>query len=63
MESLGSPEDWIVHAKSDLTFAVLAQENRTADILSSQICFHAQQAAEKALKAVLLHNRMLWNRK
>lgn len=58
LDSLGSPEDWIVHAKSDLALATVAQANRTVDILDEQICFHAQQAAEKALKAVLLFNHV-----
>lgn len=48
----GSPSDWLAHAESDLNIARLARDR--ADILPAQVCFHAQQAAEKALKAVLL---------
>ncbi len=48
----GSPEDWLVHAESDLNLARIAQAQK--DVLPEQACFHAQQAAEKALKAVLL---------
>ncbi len=48
----GSPEDWLAHAESDLNLARLAGERK--DVLPEQACFHAQQAAEKALKAVLL---------
>lgn len=44
--------DWLKHAESDLKLAGLAVGN--PDIRPEQICFHAQQAAEKAIKAVLL---------
>ena len=47
-----SPEEWLVHAKSDLKLARLGKESK--DVLPQQICFHAQQAVEKAFKAVLL---------
>ncbi len=52
----GSAREWLAHAESDLNLARLAK-NRTG-ILPEQICFHAQQAAEKALKAVLLSKRI-----
>jgi HEPN domain-containing protein len=39
------------HAESDFMLAQLARDNAT--VLSQQVCFHAQQAAEKALKALL----------
>lgn len=48
----GSPRDWLVHAKSDWNLARLARNHKT--VLPEQVCFHAQQACEKALKAVLL---------
>jgi HEPN domain-containing protein len=48
----GSPQEWLAHAESDLNLARLAKGRR--EILPEQSCFHAQQAAEKALKAVLL---------
>jgi HEPN domain-containing protein len=47
----GSPEQWLVYAESDLRLAGLAAQDRL--VLPEQVCFHAQQAAEKALKAVL----------
>ncbi|MDP2984007.1 MAG: HEPN domain-containing protein [Candidatus Latescibacter sp.] len=47
-----SPKEWLIHAESDLKFGKLGMAN--GDILCHQICFHAQQAAEKAFKAVLL---------
>ena len=43
----GSPEDWLAHAKSDLNLARLGKDRQ--EILPEQVCFHAQQAAEKAL--------------
>ncbi len=50
----GSPDDWLIHAMSDLNLARLAREH--PEILTAHACFHAQQAAEKAIKAVLLHH-------
>jgi HEPN domain-containing protein len=50
----GSPAAWITHAQGDLTYARLGQEH--SELLNELACFHAQQAAEKALKAVLLQS-------
>jgi len=47
----GSPKDWLRRAHSDL---VLARLNLPAGVVLEDLCFHAQQAAEKALKAVLV---------
>lgn len=47
-----SPKEWMAHALSDLKIARLGQKD--ADVLHEQICFHTQQAVEKAFKAVLL---------
>ena len=52
----GSTEEWLTHAESDLNLARLAKDH--TEILSEQVCVHAQQAAEKALKAVLLHHKI-----
>lgn len=52
---LASPIEWLAHARSDLAFARLGLNQ---DILPEQICFHAQQAVEKTLKAVLLHEKV-----
>lgn len=49
----GSPSDWLVRAMSDLNLARLSQPD---GVLLEDLCFHAQQAAEKALKAVLVAN-------
>ena len=47
----GSPADWIRHARSDLA---LARQKAEGEVLPETLCFHAQQAAEKAIKAVLI---------
>lgn len=45
----GSPEDWLARAKGDLALALAPlPENGFYE----DLCFHAQQAAEKAIKAV-----------
>lgn len=50
-EGAASAREWLKHAQSDLRLARLAMNT---EVLSEQVCFHAQQAAEKALKALLL---------
>nr|VFK44667.1 MAG: HEPN domain-containing protein [Candidatus Kentron sp. SD]VFK49616.1 MAG: HEPN domain-containing protein [Candidatus Kentron sp. SD]VFK79632.1 MAG: HEPN domain-containing protein [Candidatus Kentron sp. SD] len=47
----GCPISKTILAKSDLA---LARTDGSPDIMPQMLCFHAQQAAEKALKAVLL---------
>ena len=47
--------EWARFADEDLQMAQLAL---TEDGPPNQICFHAQQAAEKALKAVLLFKKI-----
>ncbi len=47
----GSAEDWFRYAKSDLE---LARIEKPLGVLLENLCFHAQQAAEKTLKAVLI---------
>lgn len=42
----GSPADWLRHAYSDLALASMTPR---PPVLPEQLCFHAQQAAEKAL--------------
>jgi len=43
--------EWLRYAKADLA---LASISLPANALYEQLCFHAQQAAEKAIKAVLI---------
>lgn len=47
----GSPEDWLARAKADLA---LAQLELPPGAVYEDLCFHAQQAAEKAIKAVFV---------
>lgn len=47
----GPPADWLRHAESDLN---LARGGRQPGVLLENLTFHAQQCAEKALKALLL---------
>ena len=49
----GSPQDWLIHAESDLQ---LAATGKLPKVLYETLCFLAQQAAEKAVKAVLIAN-------
>ena len=51
-KNLGSPQEWLSHAGSDLHYATLGHGDPY--VLAVHVCFHAQQAAEKAIKAVLL---------
>jgi HEPN domain-containing protein len=48
----GSPADWLVYARSD---PEVARSQKSEGILLETLCFHAQQAAEKAIKAVPIH--------
>ncbi|MDO9509228.1 MAG: HEPN domain-containing protein [Thermovirgaceae bacterium] len=49
----GSPQDWLDRAKSDLALAGISLPEGA---FLEDLCFHAQQAAEKALKAVYVGN-------
>jgi len=46
------PREWLNRATSDLALAGIEPE--VENIYLEDLCFHAQQAAEKALKAILL---------
>ncbi len=47
-----SPAEWLRYARSDLAFA---QVGLGPDMMLETHCYHAQQAAEKAVKAVVIH--------
>lgn len=49
--SLGTPRDWLDRARSNLA---RARQPKTAEVFWEDLCFDAQQAVEKSLKAVLL---------
>ena len=48
---IGTPQEWLKRAKSNLA---IAGQPKTDEIYLEDYCFETQQAAEKALKAVLL---------
>ncbi len=48
----GSPQEWLRFAKGNLE---LARRDEPPGGLWEPLCFEAQQAAEKAVKAVLIH--------
>jgi hypothetical protein len=58
--SAGSPHSWFAHAKSDLRITELCRADD--GVLPNQTAFHAQQAAEKAIKAVLLKHQIRFPR-
>jgi HEPN domain-containing protein len=51
-----SPQTWLLQAQSDLNLARGARQ--IEDVLPEHLAFHAQQCAEKAIKAVLLSRNM-----
>jgi HEPN domain-containing protein/predicted nucleotidyltransferase len=52
----GLPHWWLEHAQKDLALAQLAYESDLD--FAQQVCFQSQQAAEKAIKAVLLERNV-----
>jgi len=48
----GSPAEWLQRARSNYALACAA---KPAETCWEDLCFQAQQAAEKAIKAVMLH--------
>lgn len=53
---LGTPTEWLKRARSNLTRSNLirAQQPRPEGVFGEDLCFDAQQAAEKALKGLLI---------
>ena len=49
---VGMPAEWLRRAKSNL---IRAQQPRPEGVCWEDLCFDAQQAVEKALKALLIH--------
>ena len=52
---VGTPEDWLRRAKSNL---IRAMQPKHEKVFWEDYCFDAQQAAEKALKALLLFHKI-----
>jgi len=49
-----NPAEWLHRARSSLALA----RQKTTDVLYEDLCYQAQQAAEKALKAVLVFGKL-----
>lgn len=49
----GDPEEWLRRARSNLARAL--GDAGLPDVLFEDLCFDASQAAEKAVKAILVH--------
>ena len=54
---LNEARQWLVRARSDLTLAC----QDAPGILLEDLCYHAQQVAEKALKGVLVYAQKAGN--
>lgn len=51
-----SPAEWLRRARSNLARAAAGRVAQ--EVLYEDLCFDAQQAAEKAIKAVLIHRKV-----
>ena len=51
-ENPSNPQEWLRHARSNLKIADSGK--RLKGVLVEDLCFNAQQAAEKALKAICI---------
>jgi HEPN domain-containing protein len=55
---IGSAHDWLARAKGDLA---LARIQLPDDAFFEDLCYHAQQAAEKAIKAIYVQQHLKFN--
>ena len=53
--NLGSPYDWLNRARSNL---IRAKQPKPDKVYWEDLCFDAQQAAEKAIKALLMFHKI-----
>ena len=51
----GSPHEWLARAKSNLA---IAMQKKPDEAYWEDLCYNTQLAAEKAIKAVLLHKEI-----
>ena len=54
LRSANDPAEWLRHARSNLSRC--RADRRLPEVLFEDLCFDAQQAAEKSVKAVLVLN-------
>jgi HEPN domain-containing protein len=52
LRDASDPQEWLRHARSNL--ARCRADRRLPEVLFEDLCFDAQQAAEKSIKAVLI---------
>jgi HEPN domain-containing protein len=50
-----NPDEWLRRARSSLA---RARTRSVPDVLFEDLCFDAQQAAEKSIKALLVHRQV-----
>lgn len=53
---------WLRKAERDLQVADNEMHTVTGNVVTEAVCFHAQQAVEKYLKALLVHGRIHFRR-
>jgi HEPN domain-containing protein len=53
--TLGTAQEWLQRAKGNLA---LAKQPKPKEAFWDDLCFDAQQAAEKSIKAVLVHRKI-----
>jgi len=53
--ALGTAQEWLKRAKGNLA---LAKQAKPKEAFWDDLCFDAQQAAEKSIKAVLVHSKI-----
>ena len=51
-----TPAAWLIRARSDLALARVALA--ASDVLLEDVCYHTQQCAEKAIKALLVQRSL-----
>ena len=51
----GTSKEWLMRARSNL---IRAQQPKPEEVFWEDLCFDVQQAAEKAIKALLIHNQI-----
>lgn len=54
-DDVGSAQDWLRRARSSLSLSMV---DKPPGVMLEDLCFHTQQAAEEAIKAVLCHSEI-----
>jgi len=56
-DELGSPQDWMIRARSNLIFGRAVKPD---GVLWEELCFQLQQCVEKSIKAVLVQKKVVF---